>query len=90
MNGLWTLLLFFAVALSTWNAQAACTCQCVNGAPRAVCNWANEPEPVCPPRFCPMPRVVPEAPPPPGPRNCKVTEVLNDRTGKYEKREICS
>lgn len=90
MNRLWILSALLAGAFAAGNAQAACTCQCVNGAVRAVCGYASDPEPVCTPRFCPMPRVLPETPPPPGPRKCEVREILNDRTGKYEKREVCT
>jgi hypothetical protein len=89
---LWVLLALLAGALAIGKAEAVCTCLCMNGEARAVCTTTTEPEPVCPPRFCPMPLVVPEAPQPPsaGPRNCVIKEILNDRTGKFEKREVCS
>ncbi len=89
---LWVLLALLVGAPPIGTAEAACTCQCINGEVRAVCAYASEPEPVCPPRFCAMPRVVPEVPPPPsaGPRKCVVKEILNDRTGKFEKREMCN
>jgi hypothetical protein len=89
---LWVLLALLGGVSAIGNAEATCTCLCMNGEVHAVCTTTTEPEPVCPPRFCPMPRVVPEAPQPPspGPRNCVVKEILNDRTGKFEKREVCS
>ena len=92
MKRLWVLLVLLACPLATGTAEAACSCQCINGEVRAVCQYSFDPEPVCPPRFCAMPRVVPEVPPPPsaGPRKCVVKEILNDRTGKFEKREVCT
>ena len=85
-------LVALAGAIAIGKAEAACTCLCMNGEARAVCTTTTEPEPVCPPRFCPMPLVIPEAPrpPSPGPRTCVIKEILNDRTGKFEKREVCS
>ncbi len=92
MKRLWVSLALLAGILAIGSAEAVCTCHCVNGEAKAFCTYATEIEPVCPPRFCPMPAVVPEAPQPPtpGPRNCVVREILNDRTGKFEKREVCS
>ena len=92
LRRLWVLTALLAGTIAIGNVHAACTCQCVNGQASAVCDYASEPVPVCPSRFCPMPRVVPEAPLPPsaGRRTCVVKEILNDRTGKFEKREVCS
>jgi hypothetical protein len=76
-------------------SQAACECACVNGQTKAICQWATETPPVCAPRVCQLaPPAVPSvfAPtvPPIGARNCTQKQVLNERTHRYEWREVCS
>lgn len=75
-------------------ANAACSCECVNGQVQAICDNAMDMQPICPPRLCPMttpdlaPLQMPSLPPL-GTSKCQQEQVYNSMTGRYEYKEIC-
>lgn len=76
------------------DAAAACVCRCVNGEVQALCSSAIDIQPICAPQICPItpPSIAPiQQPrvPPIGTTNCRQAQVLNQRTGQYEWREVC-
>jgi len=75
-------------------ARAACRCACVNGEVVALCSDSLEMPPICPPRICPIvpPAIEPIQPPripPLGTSQCRMKQVLNPSTGRYEWKEVC-
>lgn len=80
--------------LSSREASAVCRCACVNGEVVALCSNSLEIPPICPPRICPIvpPAIEPIQPPripPLGTSDCRMMQVLNPRTGRYEWKQIC-
>lgn len=80
--------------LATLEANASCRCVCMNGEVRAVCSSTLDVEPVCSPRVCPIvpPSVEPiQRPrvPPVGTSNCVQRQIYNERTRRYEWKEVC-
>jgi hypothetical protein len=76
-------------------ASASCECVCVSGEVKAMCQSSIDVQPVCAPRVCPItpPSVEPISPPrvpPIGTSRCAQKQIYNDRTGKYEWKEVCS
>jgi hypothetical protein len=74
-------------------AEAACTCQCVDGQMQPVCDDAINPPTICPPTVCrpPKPSVAPVIPPnvlPLGGWQCKQARVC-DTSGKCTWEQIC-
>jgi hypothetical protein len=90
------LLLALLAASTLWPlpANAACTCQCVNGNVQPVCSSSLAVPPICAPRVCPIvpPAVTPIMPPtvpPIGTKECKMVQVYNNLTRQYEWKKIC-
>lgn len=80
--------------LANGGASANCICRCVNGVSQPVCTSGYDVEPSCPPRLCPVPPRPPaqvEAVPvfPEKTRFCEFKQVLNERTGQYERKKVC-
>jgi hypothetical protein len=80
--------------LSTYAANAACRCVCMNGEVRAVCSSTLDIEPICSPRVCPIvtPSIEPiQRPrvPPVGTSNCVQKQIYSERTRRYEWKEVC-
>lgn len=80
--------------LSPHDAGADCRCACVNGEAIPLCSNALEIPPICPPRICPLvpPALQPLQPlriPPLGTSQCRMMQVLNPWTGRYEWKDIC-
>lgn len=76
------------------DAGAACVCRCVDGEVRALCSSSIDVPPICAPRVCQItpPSVAPiQVPrvPPVGTTECRMAQVLNPRTQRYEWREVC-
>jgi hypothetical protein len=77
----------------THNAEAACTCQCVNGQMQPLCSSAIDVPPICPPTVCPImaPSIAPIAPPtipPAGTTACRQARVC-DQFGNCRWQEVC-
>lgn len=75
-------------------ANAACSCECVNGQVQAICENAMDLQPICPPKVCPItpPSIAPlQMPslPPLGTSQCSQEQVYNSMKGRYEWQEIC-
>jgi hypothetical protein len=75
-------------------AVGACRCACVNGEVVPLCSNSLDLPPICPPRICPIvpPSIEPiQRPriPPLGTSECRMKQVLNNATGRYEWREVC-
>ena len=73
---------------------AACRCECVDGEVRALCTSSLDIQPICPPRICPIvpPSIAPIMPPtipPIGTERCRMVQVLNPHTNRYEWRRVC-
>jgi len=74
-----------AVGFLSGTAEAACTCVCVDGKPRAQCPSVLETA-VCPASVCsadvraapPMPRT-----------NCQLVQVINPETQRVERKRVC-
>lgn len=86
--------LFGLFLLGSHEASAACRCACVNGEVVPLCSSSLDIPPICPPRICPIvpPAIEPIQPPripPLGTDQCRMAQVLNPRTGRYEWREVC-
>ena len=87
-----SVLVFLSFILN--QAQAGCSCQCVNGQVRALCSSAIDIKPICSPRVCPItpPSVKPiDTPsiPPIGTKVCTNMQVYNDVTFQYEWKKVC-
>ena len=88
------ILLIIISSFTTNQAQASCSCKCVNGQVRAICSSSNELPPICSPRVCPLtpPKVKPiDTPsvPPIGTKRCTNKQVYNDATYQYEWKKVC-
>jgi hypothetical protein len=88
------LILLAALAAAPYAASAACSCACVNGQVRPICQNAYDPPPVCAPQVCQIvpPSVAPiQTPmvPPVGTSNCQQVQVFNQYTGQYQWRTLC-
>lgn len=82
-----------ALALLSPLAHAACTCVCVGGQVRAICQSALDLRPICAPQICPItpPSIAPiPSPivPPIGTTNCHPAQVWNGF--QYVWRTVCS
>jgi len=83
-----------AGVLLTSNVNADCRCVCVNGEVVPLCDSTLDIEPICPPRICPQapPSIEPISPPsipPIGTEDCRMEQVYNEDTGRYEWKKIC-
>ncbi len=88
-------ILLGAIFSAPVSSHAACECKCVGGEVKPICQSTLDVAPVCAPRVCPItpPSVEPVAQPrvpPVGTRSCTQKQVYNEKTGKYEWKEICS
>lgn len=90
-------MLRFAVVLAglivASEAQAACTCRCVNGQMQPLCSSSLDIPPICGPAICPImsPSIAPiQQPtiPPIGTRDCRQARVC-DRDGDCQWRLVC-
>jgi hypothetical protein len=81
-------LVLFATQLAG-TAQAACTCQCVNGQMQALCTSSIELPPLCPPTPPSIAPIGTPTLPPLGTTSCGPRQVLNPYTRQYEWRTIC-
>jgi len=82
------------IILAASFAGADCKCLCINGEVQAVCSSSLDLQPLCPPRICPLtpPSIEPlklPSLPPLGTSKCVQQQVYNERTGRYEWREVC-
>ena len=89
-----TLLVGLAIGFAAGTASAACGCECVEGAIRAVCTRPGELAPLCPSAICPIsPAAVrpldPLALAPLGASRCQEAQVLNPDTRRYEWQLLC-
>lgn len=94
MHWLAALLLFGAGMLLAGPALASCGCTCVNGQPKAVCQSSLDVAPVCSPRICAIPPLgvrPSETPrtPPVGAKQCRMEQVLNRASNRYEWQQVC-
>lgn len=94
MKTLSILALAVLAILPTYAANASCRCVCMNGKVRVVCSSTLDIEPICSPRVCPIvpPSVEPiQRPrfPPVGTSNCVQKQIYNERTRRYEWKEVC-
>ena len=76
------------------SAEAACTCACVNGEMKPLCESSIEIAPICGPQICPIvpPSIAPiEVPriPPLGASSCRQAQVFNQATGEYRWQSVC-
>ena len=83
----------FSVLLLAPQAEAGCTCQCVNGQMQPLCDNAIDLPPICPPTICPImaPSIAPlQAPrlPPLGTTSCRQARVC-DQFGNCRWQEVC-
>ena len=75
-------------------AAAECVCRCIDGELGAICVGSTVVPPVCAPRVCPTapqfspPRIAQTAPPA-GTTQCRMAQVLNPQSGRYEWMELC-
>jgi len=81
--------------LASFATHAGCQCSCVGGLPQPVCSSPLDVKPICANRACPpappslAPPIEPRVPPV-GASKCVQKQVLNEKTGRYEWKEICS
>jgi len=73
---------------------ASCTCVCMNGENQPLCTSTLDIAPICPPKICPIepPSIEPiQAPriPPIGTTDCRMEQVYNQNTNRYEWVEVC-
>jgi len=68
-------------------ADAACTCLCVNGKPKAQCPSVLETPPLCPVSVCAGARTA--APPMSTREDCQVVQVINPDTQRVERKKMC-
>lgn len=74
-------------------ANASCTCQCVNGEMRPLCSSAMDLPPICPLVICPMAPlslepISPLTLPPIGTSHCRQAQVC-DRYGNCRWQQVC-
>ena len=86
---------FVAISLACASEAAAdCFCRCINGELGAICLGSTVVAPACAPRLCPAapqstpPRIAQKAPPA-GTTGCRMVQVLNPQTDRYEWIELC-
>jgi hypothetical protein len=82
------------VSGKTHDAEAACSCHCVNGQVQALCTSPMDIQPICSPTICPIvpPSIRPiETPrlPPIGTTQCSNQQVYNPYTRQYEWKQLC-
>ncbi len=82
-----------AVLLVGGDAQAACTCQCVDGQMQPLCGSAIDLPPICPPAVCgpAAPSIAPINPPtvpPLGTSSCRQARVC-DQFGNCRWQQVC-
>ena len=80
--------------LGVSEANAACKCVCMNGQVRVVCTSTLDIKPICPPTICPnVPPSIEPVPrprvPPIGTTKCVQKQIYNERTRRYEWKEVC-
>ncbi|KFC63572.1 hypothetical protein FG93_05698 [Bosea sp. LC85] len=75
-------------------AFAACTCRCINGELRSLCDSSFDFRPMCSAQICPIapPSIAPIQPlmlPPMGKTSCRQVQALNSDTSEYEWETLC-
>jgi hypothetical protein len=75
-------------------AAAECVCRCIDGELGAICLGSTVVPPVCAPRVYPTapqftPPHIAQTAPPAGTTQCRMAQVLNAQTGRYEWMELC-
>jgi hypothetical protein len=85
-------------ALALWllggvTANAACTCQCVDGQLQPLCQSAIDQPPVCAPTICPiaapsLPPLTAPILPPLGTSQCRQAQIC-DPLGKCQWQQVC-
>lgn len=88
------LVIFLVSAGAGGRAFASCECACVEGKTQAVCSSSIDIKPICPARVCPIapPSVRPITPPtvpPVGASNCRMEQVYDQSTHRYEYKKLC-
>src|SRR5882672_32253 len=88
------IVLLLGITVFPSEASAACLCRCVNGAMLPLCQTAIELPPICPPTVCQIvpPSIAPiQMPyiPPIGTAACRMVQVQNGWSGRYEWRQVC-
>ena len=84
--------LLFGGVFST--AEAACTCQCVDGQMQPLCSSVMDLPPICPPTICsplPAPTIAPLMPPtlpPLGTSSCRQAQIC-DNYGNCRWQQVC-
>lgn len=78
----------------TDDAEASCQCTCINGQVRPVCTSSIDLPPICSPGICPIvpPSIKPIATPivpPIGTRSCRLEQVMDPSTRRYEWKQVC-
>jgi hypothetical protein len=74
-------------------AEAACTCECVDGEMQPLCSSPLDIPPICPPRICPIvgPSIAPINPPtlpPVGTWSCRQARIC-DPYGNCRWQQVC-
>jgi len=74
--------------------SAKCICTCFNGKNQPLCESSIDLPPICSPKICPImpPSIKPLTPltlPPIGTKKCRMKQVLNPFTNKYEWKSVC-
>ena len=89
------ILVIVALALCAFSsqAQAGCTCHCVNGQMQPLCSSAIDLPPICPPTVCPItsPSIAPISPPripPIGTSQCRQARIC-DQFANCRWQEVC-
>jgi hypothetical protein len=77
----------FLFGVLAGRAEAACTCICIEGKPRAQCPSVLETA-TCPPSVCSA-ASKPASPPIMRPENCQLVQVQDPATGRVERKRIC-
>ncbi len=87
------ILIALMVLLPGSAANAACTCQCVDGQMQPLCESAIDLPPICPATICPIapPSMAPLKPPvlpPLGTSQCRQAQVC-DSVGNCQWQQVC-
>lgn len=75
-------------------AFASCVCRCVDGQMQPLCSRTGELRPTCPVTLCDIvppstaPYMLPEVPPI-GTTSCRMAQVMDPGTEKYEWQRVC-
>ncbi len=94
MKAVFACLALGSVLLIGGRAEASCTCQCVDGEMRPLCENAVDLAPICPPAICPLAdrSFVPLNPPtlpPLGTSSCRQARIC-DSYGNCRWQQVCN